>query len=151
MFYKKAVIKNFALITGKHLCWNLFLIVLQAFRPATLLKRDSNAGVFFIINATFLRTSILKKICKRLLLKFYPVVLFWFFRRYFRSSNLPAFYKVSVLKTSEKFLGKQSLILKTPFQQDISGRLLPIFRKLDIKTFNSKHLNSNSLILTIQF
>ena len=28
------------------------------------------------------------------------------FRRYFRSSSLPAFYKVSVLKTSVKFLGK---------------------------------------------
>ena len=28
------------------------------------------------------------------------------FRRYFRSSSLPAFYKVIVLKTSVKFLGK---------------------------------------------
>ena len=26
VFYKKAVIKNFAIFTGKHLCWSLFLI-----------------------------------------------------------------------------------------------------------------------------
>ena len=30
---------------GKHLCWGLFLIKLQAFRPVTFLKRDSNTGV----------------------------------------------------------------------------------------------------------
>ena len=41
-----AVLKNFAIFLGKHLCWNLFLIKLQALRPATLLKRDSNTGVF---------------------------------------------------------------------------------------------------------
>ena len=35
-FYKKAVLKNFAIFTGKHLC---------AIRPATLSKRDSNTGV----------------------------------------------------------------------------------------------------------
>ena len=37
-----------------------------------------------------------------------------------------------------------SVPLKIPFQQDISGRLLLILRKLDIQTFNSKHLNPNS-------
>ena len=53
MFYKKADLTTFALITGKH-----FLIVLMAvmggggFRPATLLKRG-----FFVINAKFLRPS----------------------------------------------------------------------------------------------
>ena len=38
--------KNFANFTGKHLCWSLFLIKLQDFRAETLLKRDSNTGVF---------------------------------------------------------------------------------------------------------
>ena len=33
----KAVLKNFALLSGKHLCWSLFLI-----------KRDSNIGVFLL-------------------------------------------------------------------------------------------------------
>ena len=46
MFFKIEVLKNFANFTGKHLCWSLFLIKLQALRPPFLLKRDSNTGVF---------------------------------------------------------------------------------------------------------
>ena len=30
LFFKIGVMKNFATFTGKHLCWNLFLIKLQA-------------------------------------------------------------------------------------------------------------------------
>ena len=47
-FCKRSVLKNFAKLTGKHLCWSLFLTTLQA-KPATLLKRDSDfrkTGVF---------------------------------------------------------------------------------------------------------
>ena len=36
----------FAIFTGKRLCWSIFLIKLQTFRPGTLLKRDSNTSVF---------------------------------------------------------------------------------------------------------
>ena len=37
---KKGVLKNFAIFTGKHLCWSLFLIIkLENFRYATLLKK----------------------------------------------------------------------------------------------------------------
>ena len=32
---KKGVLKNFTIFTGKHLCWSLFLIKLQALRAAT--------------------------------------------------------------------------------------------------------------------
>ena len=46
MFFRVGVYKNFANFTGKHLCWSLFLIKLQAFMPPTLLKIDSNTGVF---------------------------------------------------------------------------------------------------------
>ena len=42
MFYKKAALKNFVIFTGKNLCWSHFLIKLQASRPETLLKKDSN-------------------------------------------------------------------------------------------------------------
>ena len=46
----KAVLKNFTIFTTrKHLGWSLFLIKLQTLRPATLLKRDSNTGVFLWI------------------------------------------------------------------------------------------------------
>ena len=44
---KKRFSKNNANFTAKHLCWSLFLINLQAFRPGTP------------------RTPILKNICKR--------------------------------------------------------------------------------------
>ena len=46
VFYKKAVLKIFSIFTGKYLCLSLFLVKLRAFRSATLLKRDSNTGVF---------------------------------------------------------------------------------------------------------
>ena len=42
VFYKKAVLENFAIFTGKNLCWSLFLKKLEAFKPATLLNRNSN-------------------------------------------------------------------------------------------------------------
>ena len=44
IFFKIDFLKNFA---GKYLCWSIFLLKLQAWRPATLLRRDSNTGVFF--------------------------------------------------------------------------------------------------------
>ena len=37
---KKIVFENFARFTGKHLCWGLLLIKLQAWKPATLLKKN---------------------------------------------------------------------------------------------------------------
>ena len=43
---KKAILKHFVIFTGKHLCWGLFLIKLQAIRSVTLLKRDSNTDIF---------------------------------------------------------------------------------------------------------
>ena len=46
LFFKISVLKNFTILTEKHLWWSLFIIKLQAFRPATLLKRDSNPGLF---------------------------------------------------------------------------------------------------------
>ena len=45
MFFEISSLNYFAIFTGKHLCWGLFLIKLQAFRRATLLKRDTNSGV----------------------------------------------------------------------------------------------------------
>ena len=46
---KRAVLKNFSIFTGKHLCRSRFLLKLWAFRPATLSKRNSNTGVFLWI------------------------------------------------------------------------------------------------------
>ena len=43
---EKGVLKNLRNFTGKHLCWSLFLIKLQTFRPATLLRRETKTGFF---------------------------------------------------------------------------------------------------------
>ena len=52
-YVKKDVLKNFANFTGKHLCWNLFLIKLQAFRKKRLQHKYFSANF-----AKFLRTSV---------------------------------------------------------------------------------------------
>ena len=66
---KKCVLKSFAIFTWKNMWWRLFLITLQGFRPATLLKRDWNTGVCVPVNiAKFSRTPILKNILEQLLL-----------------------------------------------------------------------------------
>ena len=59
MFFRIGVFKTFAIFTGKHLCWSLFWIKLHAFRPATLLKTDSNAGAFLWIRRNFQEQFIL--------------------------------------------------------------------------------------------
>ena len=46
VFFKKGVLKSFANLTEKHLCWSHFLVKMEAWGPATLLKRDSNTDVF---------------------------------------------------------------------------------------------------------
>ena len=46
LFYKKGVLRNFAIFTGKRVCCSPFKIVLQAFRPVALLKGDSNTDAF---------------------------------------------------------------------------------------------------------
>ena len=50
LFYKKVVLKYFAIITENHLFWGLFL---QGFSPATLLKRNSNTAAFLWILRNF--------------------------------------------------------------------------------------------------
>ena len=49
-FIKKAILRGFAIFTGKHPCWSLFFIKLQTFGPATSLKRDSYTPVFLLQN-----------------------------------------------------------------------------------------------------
>ena len=49
MSFKMDALINFAIVTGKHLCWSPFLINLQDCKPANLLKSDSNTGVFLWI------------------------------------------------------------------------------------------------------
>ena len=71
MLYKKAVLKNFAISTGKHLCWSLFLTKLLAYGPAILLK-ETPTQLFPVSIAKFLRIHILKNNFERLLLNVTP-------------------------------------------------------------------------------
>ena len=43
---RKGVLKDFAIFTGRHLCWSLFLITLKVFRPVFLSKRNFNKDAF---------------------------------------------------------------------------------------------------------
>ena len=66
MFFKIGVFKKFA---GKHLCWSLFLIKLQAFMTATLLKldlyyRETTTQCFLMNFVKLLRTPFWKMFWK---------------------------------------------------------------------------------------
>ena len=53
LFFTTSVLKNFVILTGKHLRWSLFLIKLKSWRSAGFLKRDSTAFVFLWISRNF--------------------------------------------------------------------------------------------------
>ena len=53
MFFKIDVLKTFVSFTGKHLRWSLFLIKLQSFRCATLLKETPRQVLFCEIGEIF--------------------------------------------------------------------------------------------------
>ena len=63
---KKALLKNFAIFTGKQQCWSLFLIKLQT---GTFIKKRLQQSCFPVNIVKSSRTPILKNICERLLLK----------------------------------------------------------------------------------
>ena len=50
MFFRTGDLKNFGNFIRKHL-WSLFLIKLQAFRPASAISRSSRSQMFFRIGA----------------------------------------------------------------------------------------------------
>ena len=62
MFFKKDVLKNFSIFTGKHLCWSLLLNKWQVFRSAALLKKRLQHSCFPVNIAKFLRTAFLQNI-----------------------------------------------------------------------------------------
>ena len=55
MFFNTGALKNFAIFTGKHLCWNLFLLKLQAWRPPTQVFSCKYCEIFK--STCFYRTS----------------------------------------------------------------------------------------------
>ena len=61
VFFKKAVLRNFAKFTGKHLCQSLFFIKVTGLRPATLSKKRLWHRCFPVNYAKFLRTPFIHK------------------------------------------------------------------------------------------
>ena len=64
VFFKKGLLKNFTSFTGKHLCWSLLLIKLQASRASNLFLQNTSGGCFenFLSSAhmpTFFMCSLL--------------------------------------------------------------------------------------------
>ena len=99
VFYKKVGLKNFAIFIGKHLCWSLFSIKLQTFRSATLLKVDSNTGVFLWILEFFLGRS------QQLYQKVFNLIILivWFFSNSGGSKNLLPENFTYFMKVCKKF------------------------------------------------
>ena len=58
-FFKIGFLKNFAILTGKHLCWSLFLIKLQAFRPSglQLYWKNTSTQIFSCENCETFKNS----------------------------------------------------------------------------------------------
>ena len=59
MFFQVDIFKNFTIFTGNYQYCSLFLIKLPAWRPATLLKKDSNTGAAVNISK-FLKAAFLQ-------------------------------------------------------------------------------------------
>ena len=57
MFFKICVLKIFPVFTGKHLCWRLFLIKLQAFQTYNFIKMRLQHRCLPVNIAQFLRTA----------------------------------------------------------------------------------------------
>ena len=65
---KKAIFKNFTIITGKHLCWSLSLITYIIYIIKNFIKKRLKHRCILVNIAKFLKAPILKKIYERLLL-----------------------------------------------------------------------------------
>ena len=89
MFCKKVVLKNFAKLTGKHLCQSLFLNKVAG-QPATLLKIRIWRRCFPVNFAKFLRATFLQNTCRGC---------FW----------INTFYRLSVLHLHTRNRSRNSL------------------------------------------
>ena len=84
VFYKKGVLRNFAEFTEKHLYQRIFLIKLQAWGSATLLKKSLWHRCFPVNFAKFLRKPFLQSTSGRLLLtttiklfELFTIITYW--------------------------------------------------------------------------
>ena len=74
MFSKTGILKNFAIFAGKNLCWSLFLIKFQDWRPTFLFKKRLEGRCFSVNIAKFLRAAFLLKTCS---LYLFEIFIWW--------------------------------------------------------------------------
>ena len=76
----KKTLKKFAVFTGKHLYCGLFFFDKYAgLQACFFIKKTLQHRCFLGSSANFLRITILKNICERLLLRVFPFMLVWTF------------------------------------------------------------------------
>ena len=68
-FVRKGILRNFAKLTGKHMCQSLFFNKVAGLRAATLLKKRLWHRCFPVNFAKFLRTPFFQNTSGRLLFK----------------------------------------------------------------------------------
>ena len=86
---KKNIFKNFAKLTGKHLCWSLFLKKVAGWRPAALLKKKLRRRRFPVTFAKFFYNSFLQNTSRRLLFYVGKVsVIFHFYNGVWKKTSL---------------------------------------------------------------
>ena len=73
---RKDLLRNFSKLTGKCLCWSIFLICLSRPEPGTLLKKRFLHRYFPVNFAKFLRIPFLQNTSRRLLLSKLHSILF---------------------------------------------------------------------------
>ena len=65
VFFNKGILKNYAIFTGKHLCWSLFFLMFQA---CNFIKKSLQQRYFPVNFAKFFRTHFFREHLRWLLL-----------------------------------------------------------------------------------
>ena len=89
---KIAVLTDFTIFTRHHLCWSFLFKKVAALHPRNLIKKRLQHRCFPVDIAKFLRTPILKNICKRLLLilKCFKIILKHFKKLFSQTATKPS-------------------------------------------------------------
>ena len=69
MYFRKGVLKNFAMFTGKHLCWSLFFNKYAGLKASNIIKKRLQHNFFSVKFAKFLRTPFFTQHAQWLLLE----------------------------------------------------------------------------------
>ena len=129
MFFKMDVLKNFIMFTGKHLCWSLFLVKLQAWRHFAEFLRIA----IFIEHLWWLLE------CRVITLKEVQVASAFFLRCFFRKIFLNSWSigrRISTMESNLSRVAPATLLLSLSVVDNFL-EILPKFRKIVFSTRNN--------------